>query len=190
MKIYDISRGLLTAPVFPDDMAPAVEVVSSTESGDGYSKSHLCMTSHSGTHVDAPSHFIGGGRTIDQMELFRFVGPCTVWEKDGRISAQEVKALSALWEKRLLIKGDVVLDDDAAQALVDAGILLVGVEGMTVGLPEAPASTHVILLSAEVIILESLDLSMVGPGDYKLCAAPLKVEGCDGAPCRALLWEE
>jgi arylformamidase len=189
MKIYDISRGAFSAPVFPGDMAPAVEIVS-TARDDGYSKSHIFMTSHSGTHVDAPSHFIDGGRSIDQMELFRFVGPCTVWESEGLISGEEIRALSASWEKRLLIKGDVIIGDEAAKAIAEAGILLIGVEGLTVGLPGAPKSAHVIFLSAEVIILESLDLSSVSPGRYNLCAAPLKLEGCDGAPCRAILWQE
>lgn len=152
--------------------------------------SHICMTSHSGTHADAPSHFVSGGRTIDQIELSRFVGPCTVWEKEGLVSAKEIRDLSAFWEKRLLIKGDIILGDDAAQALVDADILLIGIEGLTVGMPGSPRSTHMILLSNEVIILESLDLSPVNPGRYQLCAAPLKIEGCDGAPCRALIWEE
>jgi len=150
----------------------------------------LTITSHDGTHMDAPRHFIRDGRPIDRMELSRCVGSCTVWEAQGEVTAQSIAPVLAACEKRLLIKGDIVLTDSAAEAVAESGLLLIGVETLSVGPEGAPARSHRALLSKEVMILESIDLAGVRPGKYLLCAAPLKIGGCDGAPCRAFLIEE
>ena len=190
MKIHDITRDLLTAPVFPGDITPTAVSVSSTADGDTHNKVHLLLSSHSGTHIDAPAHFVHGARTIDQMELSRFVGLCTVWETCGEFTVAEIAPVLAVCEKRLIIKGDIVITRETAQAIVDAGILLLGTECLSVGKEGTFTDIHLILLGGETLILENIDLSTVVQGRYTLCALPLKIGGCDGAQCRAVLIED
>jgi arylformamidase len=132
--------------------------------------SRLDFGVHTGTHVDAPLHFIEGGAGTEQLALEVLVGPCEVVEGSGVA-------------ERLLIKRASKLDGTAAQALVDQGVRLVGVDQMSVGGEEA----HRVLLGAGVVVVEGLDLSAVEPGSYALYCLPLKLVGSDGAPARAIL---
>lgn len=190
MKVHDISRELLSAPVYPTHVPPRKTILQSIEGGDSCNVCELTITSHDASHLDAPRHFIKDGRTIDEIELSRCVGSCTVWEGQGELNAEDLAPVLAGCEKRLLIKGDVIVTDRAAEAIAQSALLLIGVETLTVGPEGAPAKAHQALLSKEVLILENIDLSKVQPGKYLLCAAPLKIGGGDGAPCRALLIEE
>lgn len=145
------------------------------------------MCAHNGTHVDAPFHFIEGGRTIDGLELSRVIGGATVVEFHGELLAEDIRRIMKNAQKRILFKGSTLVGLEAARELNRQGVLLVGNESQTVGPEEAPAEVHLELLSAEVALLEGIRLQEVPEGDYLLNAAPLNLGGADGAPCRAVL---
>ncbi len=194
MKIYDISQEVLSCVVFPGDPAPSREQVKKMDDGELYNLSIIHMCAHNGTHVDAPYHFLNQGRTIDAIELERFVGIAYVAEHEGIVSSEDAriiltKAKDAGTEaaKRILIKGNVVVSLEAAEVFAAEGILLIGNESQTVGPEDAPMAVHRVLLGANVVLLEGIRLSEVPEGVYLLNAAPLNLAGADGAPCRATL---
>lgn len=189
MKIYDISREVFSARVFPGDPVPGFQPVLELEKGAPCSLTQLSLGSHSATHMDAPSHFLPGGRTIDQVELSRCVGPCQVVEAQGLLEKTWAAAVLQQGVKRLLLKGQAQLSVEAAQELAQGGLLLLGVEAMSVAPDDDPAPVHRALLEREVAVLESIDLRQVPAGDYILLAQPLKYGGLDGAQVRALLVE-
>ena len=133
MKIYDISREVFSARVFPGDPVPGFQPVLELEKGAPCSLTQLSLGSHSATHMDAPSHFLPGGRTIDQVELSRCVGPCRVLETHGYLSGAWARAVMGTGAKRVLLKGEVEISLEAAEEWAKGGLLLLGVEGMTVG---------------------------------------------------------
>ncbi len=194
MQIFDVSQEVFSAAVYPGDPAPQKEKLCSIEKGDFYDLTAFSMCAHNGTHVDAPSHFIGGGKTVDALSLDKMIGAAAVVCHNGRVTAADVSAILARVRandqeaaRRLLFKGDAVVTEEAATALADEGVWLVGTEGQSVGPENAPMAVHLALLSAEVVLLEGLRLSHVPEGVYLLCAAPLNLGGADGAPCRAVL---
>ena len=180
MTIYDISQEVFSCRVFPGDPAPERRVLSSMEKGDLYNLTAFNMCAHNGTHVDAPFHFIKGGKTIDAVGLEAFVGPASVTEHHGIVSGHDAA-------KRLLIKGDAVVSSEAAKVFASKGILLLGNESQTVGPEDAPMEVHLILLGAGIVLLEGIRLAAVKEGRYFLSAAPLNLSGADGSPCRAFL---
>ena len=190
--IYDITQELFSCRVYPGDPKPVYERVMKTANGDMCNLTKFSMCAHNGTHVDAPFHFIGDGKTIDQVGLSSFVGDCYVGTKNGDVSADDAKALLAAAKEagaaeRILIKGEAVVTKEAAEVFAEAGILLLGNESQTVGPLEAPMEVHLILLGKGIVLLEGIDLSEVPEGRYFLSAAPLNLGGADGAPCRAYL---
>lgn len=192
MKIYDISRELFSAPVYPGDPAPSMETLLSLRKPhpDSCQLSRLTIGSHNGTHLDAPLHYYKNGMDVSELDLYRCVGPCKVVEGRGEILPKEVEEALKDGTKRLLIKGEsALISRECARAAVRCGLYCLGVEKMTVGLPEDPSEVHQELLGAKVVILESLDLSQVECGNYFLAAQPLKVRGLDGSPIRAILLE-
>jgi arylformamidase len=144
------------------------------------------MCAHNATHIDAPYHFFDKGRTIEQIELFRCVGPCTVIELSKEYTREKLLPILEKSQKRLLIKGESAVTPELARLFHEHQILLVGVEPQSVSSTD-PVPVHHELLGKEVVLLEGLVLKEVEPGDYFLCAAPLKLGGSDGAPCRAFL---
>lgn len=189
MKIYDISREVFSSKVFPGDPVPGHQPVLELAKGDSCNLTALTLGSHSGTHMDAPAHFVPGGKTIDQVELRRCVGSCQVVEADGSLDRDWAKSVLGTGVKRLLVKGQAQLSLEAAQELADGGLLFLGIESMTVGDPSDPGPIHRALLKAEVAVLESCDLSQVREGSYFLVAQPLLYGGLDGAQVRPLLLE-
>jgi arylformamidase len=185
MQIYDITQELFGGKVYPGDPAPAYERVLSMEDGAPCNLTKLQMGAHNATHMDAPYHFYKDGKTIEQIELKRCVGPCTVLEWNGQID--ELITTLPTSQKRLILKGNGIVTLEAAKAMIEFGILLIGVESQSVGPVGAPMQVHLELLGKEVILLEGLVLDEVPAGDYFLSAAPLKLGGSDGAPCRAIL---
>lgn len=186
MKIYDITRELFSSEVYPGDPVPEYERVHSIASGELYNLTRLSMGVHNATHIDAPYHFYENGKTIDQLDLSRCIGPCTVIRfLDG--DEQKLEEILKTCKKRLLIKGKMVVTTEMAKLFNQNGIVLVGVEGQSVGPVEAPAPVHYELLGQDVVLLEGLVLEEVEEGDYFLSAAPIKLGGCDGSPCRAIL---
>jgi arylformamidase len=194
MKIYDISQEVFTSRVYPGDPSPEKQVLSSMENGDLYNLTAFSMCAHNGTHIDAPSHFIRGGDPIDALPLDSFVGMTYVAEHIGEVTdkdAEKIISKAALENpeaaKRILIKGDAEVSIGAAKVFAASGILLLGNESQTVGPENAPMAVHQSLLSSGVALLEGIRLSEVEVGVYFLNAAPLKLAGSDGAPCRAIL---
>lgn len=194
MTIYDISQEVFSCQVYTGDPAPERKVLSSMENGDLYNLTAFSMCAHNGTHIDAPFHFIEDGKTVDAICLDSFVGMAYVAEHHGTVSGEDAaailekaKALDTEAAKRILIKGDAEVSPEAARVFATAGILLLGNESQTVGPEDAPMEVHLILLGADMVLLEGLRLAEVSEGVYFLNAAPLNLAGADGSPCRAVL---
>ena len=194
MKIYDISQELFGCNVYPGDPSPVREVKLRIADGAVCNLTAFSMCAHNGTHVDAPYHFIDGGKTIDRVDLDRFIGCAYVAEHEGDVTAADAeriyeaaKALDPRAAERLLVKGNATLTPEAAKYLADKGIKLYGNESQTVGPLDAPMAVHLMMLGAEVVLLEGIRLSEVPEGVYLLNAAPINLGGADGAPCRATL---
>ena len=186
--IYDISQELFSCRVFPGDPAPERQRLLSLEDGQSCNLTALSLCAHNGTHVDAPFHFLPDGRTIDQMGLEPFVGPCRVFRHSGAVTAADAeRMLAAASEGRLLIAGPATVTAEAARVFAAAKLLLLGNESQTVGPEDAPREVHLLLLGAGTALLEGVVLDGVPEGRYLLNAAPLNLGGCDGAPCRAWL---
>ena len=198
MKIYDISQEVFGCKVFPGDPQPDRTIMQSIKNGDICNLTELRMCAHNGTHVDAPYHFIDSGKTIDQVDMKRFVGYAYVATHEGEISASDAESIMEKAEeaaksagvdadKRILVRGNAVVSEEAAQVFADKGILLFGNESQTVGPEDAPKQVHLIMLGKEIVLLEGIRLSAVEDGVYMLNAAPLNLGGADGSPCRAIL---
>ena len=190
--LIDISQEVFSCCVFPGDPQPVRQRTLSTENGDICNLTSFSMCAHNGTHIDAPYHFLPDGKTVDDMGLLPFVGDCFVARHNGDVTAEDAaaileKARAAGAAARILIGGNAVVTAEAARVFAAAGILLLGNESQTVGPPDAPKEVHLILLGAEVVLLEGIVLRDVPEGRYFLSAAPLNLGGCDGAPCRAYL---
>ena len=212
MKIYDISQEVFDCTVFPGDPQPKREVMLKIADGAICNLTALSMCAHNGTHVDAPYHFLDDGKTIEQVDLERFIGWAFVADHEGEVSAEDAKRIlekahaaavakesatagaglsGEMLEatKRILIKGKSVVTLEAAEVFAEAGILLLGNESQTVGPEDAPMQVHLKLLGAQVVLLEGVRLGAVPEGVYLLHAAPMNLGGADGAPCRATLME-
>lgn len=189
MKVIDISQEVFSCRVYPGDPAPQKETLCSMEKGDMYNLSAVSMCAHNGTHIDAPAHFVKDGKTVDELPADTFVGPCYVARAEGQIGEKEAREIlmKAQGAQRILIAGDVTVLSEAAQVFAAAEIKLLGNESQTVGPEDAPMAVHVILLSANVCLLEGVVLEGVAEGKYILSAAPLNLSLCEGAPCRAVL---
>lgn len=194
MKIYDISQELFSCVVFPGDPSPKREVLSSMEEGALYNLTALSLCAHNGTHLDAPYHFINDGKTVEQLPLEKTVGWAYVTHEEGIVFAEDAKRILAKAReahldaaKRILIGGKATVSEEAARVFAEAKIDLVGNESQTVGPEDAPMQVHLILLGAEVVLLEGIRLDGVPEGVYLLSAAPISLAGSDGAPCRAIL---
>ncbi len=192
--IYDITQPLFECEVFPGDNPPERHVLQKISDGDICNLTGLSMCAHNGTHVDAPFHFINEGKSIDKVSLEKFIGKAYVEEHNGDVSANDAENILKRAEqccrgseKKILIKGKATVTLEAAEVFANAGVDLVGNESQTVGPLDAPMAVHLVLLKAEVVLLEGIRLSHVPDGAYFLNCAPLNLSGADGAPCRAVL---
>jgi len=192
--IYDISQEVFSSRVWPGDPAPVREVLGDIRKGDMVNLTAFSMCAHNGTHIDAPSHFLANGKTVDQLDPAAFLGFCYVTHHEGDVTAEDARrilgyAAEAEAAERILIAGKATVTIEAARVFADAKIKLIGNESQTVGSEDAPAAVHYLLLDAEVVLLEGLNLSRVPSGKYFLSAAPLNLGRCEGAPCRAMLMD-
>ena len=194
MKIYDISQEVFGCQVYAGNPVPGKKHLCSMGKGDLYNLTAFSMCAHNGTHIDAPFHFIKGGKTVDSIGLDTFIGMAYVAEYHGIVSdsaAAEIleKARKQNTEaaKRILIKGEAEVSSEAAEVFADSEILLLGNESQTVGPEAAPMKVHLILLGAGIVLLEGIRLAEVSEGIYFLNAVPLNLSGADGSPCRAVL---
>ena len=193
-KIYDITQELFGCVVFPGDPAPQKSTLASMSEGDPYNLTAFSMCAHNGTHIDAPYHFVNDGKKIDELMMSSTVGWAYVADFEGVVSAEDAeriisnaRKLSADAAKRILLKGRTTVSLEAAKVFAKQGILLLGNESQTVGPEDAPMAVHLVLLGADVVLLEGVRLSAVPEGVYWLSAAPLLLGRCEGSPCRALL---
>ena len=185
MKIYDISQELFSSNVYPGDKKPTYIRVSDMNQGAVCNVTEISMNAHNGTHMDAPRHFIKDGKTIDMLSLYDIIGKCAVVTAEGDITAEQIRKHSSY--SRILFRGKCQLTEEAAEILSECGIMLVGVESQSIATIEAPAAIHRIVLGQGVVALEGLVLTDVPDGEYFLFAAPIKLGGSDGSPCRAIL---
>ena len=209
VRIHDISVPLCPdMPTYMGEPGAKLEFRALLSKGDPYTLSTLSIGSHTGTHVDAPCHFLDGAPAVDALALDALVGPADVAEfgGDAHITATDLDAMDIPADcQRLLLKTSngrfwedsnfhsdfVALAPDAARALADRGTRLVGVDYLSIeGFGVERYEVHETLLASGVVILEGLDLRSVSPGRYFLVCAPLNVVGAEGAPARALLIDE
>ena len=186
MKIYDISRDLIKALPYPGDDPPRLKAVHRIADGESYNLSRLETSMHAGTHVDAPLHFIAGGKDVASLTPDRFVGECVVLTVP-RTPLDAMYFMNRPFAPRILLHGKGHLTESAIAYLYNQGCVLIGTDNQSVGTYSDELSAHLALLGYGVAVLENLDLRGVPDGRYLLSAAPLKISGAEGAPCRAVL---
>lgn len=200
MTIIDITRSLAgDALVYPGDTPPRF----SQRDAGLYLISELRMSSHSGTHIDAPIHYLKKGATVDELPLSHLIGPCRVLDVSLAGSLIDVGDLKGRINgcKRVLLKTGFSqcsafrvdypsLTLGAAHYLISQGSLCVGIDSFSIERFDCDGAVHRELLGSGCLIIELLDLSRVPEGDYTLVALPLKLSGIDGAPARVVLLDE
>jgi arylformamidase len=198
-------------PTWPGEPDPRLERTKAMSRGDRFDLSNLFLGSHTGTHLDAPAHFIPGGATMESLPLDALVGPCTVVDVTGdpHVSAAALEAHfpagrpvperlllrtrnstgpSPVWTHDRFQEGFAAIAHDGARWLVERRVRLVGVDYLSVEpFGVAEPETHRALLGARVVIVEGLDLRRISPGPYRLHCLPLLVLGAEGAPARVFL---
>lgn len=194
-------------PVWPGDPDVSLEPKSRTANGDGVNVSLLSCSTHTGTHVDAEWHFIDDGRTLEALTPDRLIGPCYVADltfATDHIAAADLEQAAIPGDtRRLILKttnsdiwvnsptefdpGYLGIAQAGAEWLVNREIDLVGIDYHSVEPYKAGGATHRIMLGAGQIILETINLTGVEPGRYMLYCLPLRIDGYDGSPCRAVL---
>jgi arylformamidase len=188
---------------FPGDPCFRAERVHSLAGGSPYNVSRLELGTHSGTHVDAPYHFLEDGAKVDELSLDLLIGKVRVVSvaARGAVEREHLEQLDLRDDLRLLFKtrnsgqlrqpfqpNFVYLSPDAATFLVQVGIKLVGWDYLSLErYGSSDFATHHTLLGAGVVIIEGLDLSQVDPGEYDMICLPLRLQGADGSPARVVL---
>jgi len=208
MRIYDVTIAIgAQTPIYAGDPPALVESAKRLAGGDSSNVSKLAFGAHTGTHVDAPNHFIQGTRRVDQLDLNKLIGPCRVVRVADDVQTIEPDHLgdiegiervlfktknSAFWNESEFHSDFAHLSPAAADALVSNGVKLVGIDYLSIE-PQGPEKegypTHKTLLGAKIVIIEGLDLKDVQPGPYDLACGAIKFEGGDGAPARVFLIE-
>lgn len=207
-RIHDISVPVRTGGlVYPGNPEIVIEPQQAISAGRGANVSHITFGSHTGTHVDAAKHFFEDGQTVDQIPIDRLVGSAIVISVDDSLASvgkADLEHHNLAGHERVLIRtrNSAFLRDphfhrdytylapDAAEYLVSIGVKLVGVDYLSIEqFHSGHHRTHRTLLERSVVIVEGLDLSGITPGEYELVCLPLRLEGLDGAPARAILIE-
>jgi len=214
-KVIDISAGVSPdTVVFPGDPIPEIKKVSAIET-DGFAVSRILLGSHTGTHIDAPSHILKDGKTVDRLALEDLIGRALVLDlsfKEEVISGNDLDAACKRFSDSTKVdilllktrnsmkgtqfpdmgpstngsKGSVYLDESAADWMLDNGLRTIGFDGLSVD-GQNRMAVHRLLLGNDVNIVECLDLHAVDEGIYFFVCLPLKIVDCDGAPARAVL---
>jgi arylformamidase len=189
---------------WPGDPAIKLQRVSDVARGDPATVSHLDLGVHTGTHVDAPVHFIPGAGGVDKIPLASLLGPARVLSigRRGAITVADLERFTVQPQERILLRTpnsdrcwitDRFVEDysyvslAAARYLADLRVRTIGVDYLSVGGGGDGPTIHRTLLEAGVCIIEGLDLSGAVEGSYQLCCLPLRIAGSDGAPARVLL---
>jgi arylformamidase len=205
-RIYDISVPIRSGGlVYPGN--PDIEIVlqQAVAKGASANVSTIRFGSHTGTHADAARHFFDDGQPVDRIPLDRLIGPALLIKFPDAvraIGADDLREHDTKGHKRILlgtrnsaflsqkefVKDYTYLAPDGAQYLVDQGVELVGIDYLSIEqFHSGHHRTHRTLLEKSVVIVEGLDLSAPSAGEYQFICLPLRIEGCDGAPARAVL---
>ena len=194
-------------PVYEGDAPMKFDFLRHMRTGDFVTLSVYSMGAHSGTHIDAPMHFVANGAPVDRVAIDRLIGTARVLEIADSVQAIDAAELNKHdWKpaKRVLFRTRsshrgwmdslefhrdfAYIAPDAAQLLADAGVVLVGIDYISAEQFGAPAPrTHQILLGKGIPIVEGLDLRPAPAGDYEMIVLPLRVAGHEGAPARAIM---
>lgn len=205
MKFYDISMPIQAGmPVYKnlDDRQPQLIPVKNLDN-DKVVINKIVLDLHTGTHVDAPSHYFSDGRSIDQLSMTQQVSSCRVIDLtkvEDAISVSDLEKHHIEQGEFILFKTQnsfnlnlytdfVYLSEAAAKYLVQIGIKGVGIDGLTIERDQPDHPTHKSLLEKNIMIIEGLRLADILPGQYKLVALPINIVGAEAAPCRVLLVE-
>jgi len=205
MRLYDISKTISEdMVVYKNKESKKIRRnVVANHAENGYHESRIDMDMHCGTHMDAPLHMLDGGATIESLELRRFLGDCKLYDLthiEEKIFERDIAHLDIAAGDRVLLKTRnsfdtaynprfVYLEEEAAQYLVRKGIQCLGIDAMSVERDKPGHPTHKILLGAGIGVLEDLQLKDVPQGRYFLSALPLKIQGADASPIRAVLMD-
>ena len=191
--IYDITQPLFDCVVYPGNSAPQMIPMKRIADGERYNLTDISLCVHNGTHVDSPFHFYKDGKTIEQISLEKFIGKAYVVSHEGDVTAEDARCILEKAEieeaRKILLKGELTITLEAAEVFAEAGIDLLGNESQSTGPKGAGMPVHLVLLGAEVVLLEGIRLQAVNDGFYFLNCAPINLAGCDGAPCRATLMD-
>jgi arylformamidase len=205
-RIYDISVPIRSGGlVYPGNPEIDIALQQAVAKGASANVSTIRFGSHTGTHADAARHFFDDGQPVDKIPLERLIGPALLLSFNDNIrsvGAAELRQRDLKGQKRVLlrtrnsallaaeefVKDYTYLAPDGAQYLVDQGVELVGIDYLSIEqFHSGHHRTHRTLLEHSVVIVEGLDLSAPPPGEYQFICLPLRIEGCDGAPARAVL---
>ncbi|MBP1928643.1 arylformamidase [Methanolinea mesophila] len=200
VKWFDATRDLAPGVVvYPGDFIPRF----CQEDRGRYLLSELCMSSHSGTHIDAPSHYLKDERSVEKIPPGQLIGKCRVLDMrdsgseigardlEGRIEGAERVLLKTEFSGKKEFSSDYpALTPEAARMITGNGVVMVGIDSPSIESFSGTGEVHLELLSHGVVVVELLDLDAVPEGDYTVAALPLKLSGLDGAPCRVMLWKD
>lgn len=211
MKVIDISLTITPEmPVWPGDEGVELHRRTKLEEGANANVSFFAASVHTGTHVDAPYHFLQNGKTVEALSLDVLVGPVLVVEVPDDVTVINAEVLQSLKieleAERILFKTSnsalwknpnaefntsfVGIDESGSEYLVKRNIKLVGIDYLSISPYKRSKPNHELLLGANVVIVEGLNLAGVKAGKYLLACLPLKLKGSDGAPARAVLIED
>jgi arylformamidase len=207
-RVHDVSLPIRSGGlVYPGNPQIDITLDSAVARGASSNLSKICFGSHTGTHIDAAKHFFDDGQTVDQIPLDRLIGPARLVAFDDSVmsvTATDLKKHDLAGQARIIIRTRnsgfnqetefhtdyTYLAPDGAEYLVSLGVQLVGVDYLSIEqFHSGHHRTHRALLEKSVVIVEGLNLEDVDPGDYDLICLPIRLEGIDGAPARAVLIE-
>lgn len=214
MEIYDISTPIRNSmPIWPGDTPVELQQVSSINNGENTNVTQIQMSVHTGTHIDAPRHFINAGKSVDEIPLSKLVGSAFLMEIDQEVDLITAGILESHPHRDMLENHKKVLfktrnssepiknpnnfyedyvgiDSSAASYLSQLKLDLVGMDYFSIASFEDLLQPHLILLKNEIVLLEGIQLEHIPEGIYRLYCLPLLIPGCDGAPARAILIKE
>lgn len=192
MILHDITKDIISAPVYDGDPETDFQWVSRIDCGDDYNLSKIKFCNHAGTHVDAPKHFVDDGAAVSDLALSRFFGQCTVVTINGVLTGEDMENLLPFCKKKIIFhgNGEAFLSHSAAFVLADYGVTLVGTDAQSIAFEMEEDKVHRELALNNVLVLENLELKDIEDGEYTLAAFPLKMDGAEASPVRAVLFEQ
>lgn len=192
-------------PIWPNSPGYSIRALQNINEINEANVSYLSLEVHTGTHIDAPLHFIKGGKDTSSIGLDTLIGLCQVIEINDvdTIEANDLEKClgedplpriliktnnsKTDWPRNNFIENYVAISKEAAEWLVLHNVKLVGIDYLSIQKFNHNTETHKVLLKNEVVIVESLDLSNVKPAKYNLVCLPLKIDGLEAVPCRVIL---